>query len=111
MVSCVSAVLDTLSGTMAGIDDAMHANISFAVPAAKKSAVKIGGMGCPAATWWPRGAANEHAVRLLVVFDCASCARRVIPQGEFMEQAEKARERAQHSGGVFQKKFQEFKQK
>eukprot|EP00903_Cladosiphon_okamuranus_P005734 g5690.t1 len=31
-------------------------------------------------------------------------------QGEFMEQAEKARERARQGGGVFQDKFQEMKQ-
>lgn len=31
-------------------------------------------------------------------------------QGEFVEQAEKAREKAQQGGGVFQEKFQELKQ-
>ena len=31
-------------------------------------------------------------------------------QGEFVEQAEKARVRAQRSGGVFQEKFEELKQ-
>ena len=30
-------------------------------------------------------------------------------QGEFVEQAEKARDRAQRSGGVFQEKFEELK--
>lgn len=30
-------------------------------------------------------------------------------QGEFMEQAEKARQKAQQGGGVFQEKFQELK--
>lgn len=30
-------------------------------------------------------------------------------QGEFMEQAEKARERANKEGGAFQEKFQELK--
>ncbi len=51
------------------------------------------------------------ALRLICTSGCtAFFVTAFAEKGEFMEQAEKAREKAQQGGGVFQEKFQELKQ-